>query len=367
VHTEYPRKGEYCMARYVTKRYRIDEVQPGMELAGSLIADNDKFALGEGTVLTLSLIQRLRGWGVEVVDVRQAASGGDKEPPPLSAKQKAVSNEYNDTVKTLKKSFETIRFFKQVPIKEIRDLAAETVESLINMSGILNHLLVVQRKDDYTFHHCIDVAVLCGVIGRWLGYRDQELKDLVLAGLLHDIGKTQIPLEILRKPGKLSPEEMEVVRLHTIRGYNLIKGLGLPASVMYAILQHHEREDGSGYPLQVTGDKIHPFAKVVAVVDIYDAMTSDKVYRKKTTPYDAVDSLMRDMYAKLDPNIGTVFLNNVRDYFIGNRVLLSDGRDAEVVFLGKFISARPVVRAEDGDFIDLEKNQDISIIKVVST
>ncbi|HWQ61431.1 MAG TPA: HD-GYP domain-containing protein [Negativicutes bacterium] len=355
------------MIRVVTKRYQIGDVKPGMEIAGSLIADNDKFALGEGTVLTANLIERLKGWGVEVIDIRQVIDSAEKEAPPLTEKQEAVSTDYNDTVVTLKRSFETIRFFKQVPLKEMRELADSALEPFINTSGILNHLQIVRRQDDYTFHHSIDVAVLCGVVGRWLGYRGEELKDMVLAGLLHDIGKTQIPLEILRKPGKLTPIEMDVMRLHTTRGFNLIKELDLPASVTYAILQHHEREDGSGYPLQVTGEKIHPFAKVVAVVDIYDAMTSDKVYSKKTTPFVAVEALMRDMYDKLDPNICTVFLNNVRDYFIGNIILLSDGREAEVVYLGKFISARPVVRTDDGEFIDLEHKKDLSIIKVVRT
>lgn len=355
------------MIRVITKRFQIGDVKPGMELAGSLITDNRKFALGEGTVLTASLIERLKGWGVDVVDIRIVTDTVEKEAPPLSEAQEAVSSDYNDTVFSLKRSFETIRFFKQVPVKEIRELADSTVERFINTSGIINHLQVVRHQDDYTFHHSVDVAVMCGVVGCWLGYRGEELKDLVLAGLLHDIGKTQIPLEILRKPGQLTPMEMDVMRMHTTRGFNLIKELDLPAAVNYAILQHHEREDGSGYPLQVKGDKIHPFAKVVAVLDIYDAMTSDKVYRKRTTPFAAVEALMRDMYDKLDPNICTVFLNNVRDYFIGNVVLLSDGREAEVVYLGKFISARPVVKADDGEFIDLEQKKNLSIIKVVKT
>lgn len=354
------------MARVITKRYKIGDVKPGMELGGSLITENRKFALGEGTILTASLIERLKGWGVDVVDIRQTVDTSAKEAP-LTEAQEAVSSDYHDTVLSLKKSFETIRFSKQVPYKEMKELADTSLERFISTTGIFNHLQMVRRRDDYTFHHSVDVAVMCGVVGSWLGYRGDELKDLVLAGLLHDIGKTQIPLAILRKPAQLNPQEMEVMRLHTVRGYNITKDLGLPAAVNYAILQHHEREDGSGYPLQVKGDKIHPFAKIVAIVDIYDAMTSDKVYRKKTTPFAAVETVMRDMYDKLDPNICTIFLNNVRDYFIGNVVLLSDGREAEVVYLGKSISARPVVKAEDGEFIDLEQRKGLSIIQVIKT
>lgn len=353
------------MARKIVRRYLIDEVEPGMELSGSLVTDNGKFALGEGTLLTPNLIERLKGWGVECVEVRVTIEGGEREPVRLSEQQAAVSENYNETVSTLRRSFETVRFFKQVPLQEMRELADTALDSFINTSGALNHLLIVHRKDDYTFHHSINVAVLCGILGRWLGYRGEELRELVMAGLLHDIGKTQIPLEILRKPGMLTGAEMEVMRLHTTRGYNLVKDMGLPAAVTFAILQHHEREDGSGYPLKVAGERIHPMAKIVAVADIYDAITSETVYRKKRTPFEAVEALMKDMYDKLDPNVCTAFLNNVRDYFIGNIVVLSDGREAEVVYLGQYTAARPVVKTTDGEFIDLEQKKELSICELV--
>jgi putative nucleotidyltransferase with HDIG domain len=355
------------MLQTVLKKYHISEVEPGMELGRGLVTDNGKFALGEGTVLTASLIERLKNWGVDYLNVRKSVEVKGKKPASLSQAQEAVSQNYNDTVVILRRSFEATRFFKQVPLDEMRELADRIVEPLIDTAGILNHLHVVHRRDDYTFHHSINVAVLCGVLGRWLGYTGEEYKSLVLAGLVHDIGKTQIPLEILRKPGKLSELEMDTMKFHTTRGYKLMKEFDLPAGVLHTILQHHEREDGSGYPLKVAGDKIHPFAKIVAVADIYDAMTSDKVYRKKTTPFQAVEAIVQDMYNKLDPNICTVFLNNVRDYFIGNIVELNDGREAEVVYLGKIVAARPIVRTDDGQFIDLEKQKNIGIIKLVST
>jgi putative nucleotidyltransferase with HDIG domain len=249
----------------------------------------------------------------------------------------------------------------------MKEVAESSIEPFIDTSGILNHLHSVRRQDDYTFHHSMNVAILCGVIGRWIGYRAEEFKDLVLAGLLHDIGKTQIPFEILKKPGRLSSEEMEIMQFHTTRGYNLIKELDLPRPILFAVLQHHERDDGSGYPLKVTGERVHPFAKIVAVADIYDAMTSDRVYKKKTTPFQAADAIFQEMYNKLDPNICTVFLNNVRDYFIGNVVELSDGRDAEVVYVREFPTVRPTVKTKDGEFIDLDKQKSISIVKLVSS
>jgi len=353
------------MLQTITKRCRIAEVEPGAELARSLVTDNGKFALGEGTVLTASLIGRLKSWDVDSLEIRVTVEVPDKVAPPLTEVQQAVSKQYNSTVSSIRKSFETLRFFKQVPLNEMRELADGNIEPIIDTSGILNHLHIVHRKDDYTFHHSINVAILCGIIGRWMGYKDKDFKDLVLAGLLHDVGKTQVSLEILRKPSRLSSPEMEAMKLHTTKGYNLLKELELSQGVLFAVLQHHEREDGSGYPLGVKGDKIHNFAQIVAVADIYDAMTSDKVYREKTSPFQAVEALVQDMYGKLSPDVCTIFLNNVRDYFIGNIVELNDGREAEVVYLGQTMTARPIVRTPSGEFIDLERQKHVSIVKLV--
>lgn len=361
------REGEDKMIRVQTKRCLISEVEPGMELASSVMTDVGNYALGDGTVLTTSLIERLKLWGVDVVNIRTIIDESAAEPIEITETLKAFSSDYNDMVFSLKKSFETVRFFKQVPLVAMKEMADTKVADLIDTPGILNHLHAVQRKDDYTFSHSMNVAVICGMIGRWLGYTGQECKNLVLAGLLHDIGKTQIPMEIIRKPSALSPLEMDTMKLHSTRGFKLIKELELPSSVLYAVLQHHEREDGSGYPLQVTGDKIHPFAKIVAVADVYDAITSDTTYRQKVTPFQAVDTLVQEMYHLLDPAICSVFLNNVRDYFIGNVVELSDKRVAEVVYLGQVVAARPIVRTTDGEFIDLEKNKRISIARIVSS
>lgn len=130
----------------------------------------------------------------------------------------------------------------------------------------------------------------------------------------------------------------------------------------YSILQHHERMDGGGYPGRLCGDDIHDYPRIIAVADIYDAMTSERVYHSKDTPFTVVEMISKDAFGKLDPAVCTVFLNNVKDYFIGNLVELSDGRKAEVVFLGQYQAARPVVRTQSGEFLDLERRKDISII-----
>ncbi|MCE5284926.1 MAG: HD-GYP domain-containing protein [Pelosinus sp.] len=350
------------MPHYVNKRFSIYDVIPGMEVGKVVLTENGQVALSEGTVLNFSLIERLKYWGVNSLEIREVIPDNDSAPQIPDSSQQKFYNGYNSTVNTIKRAFENMRYFKEVPLQEMSELVEKSVNPLVEAVGVINHLHLVRRQDDYTFHHSVNVAVICGVLGKWLGYNGVELKDLILAGLIHDVGKTQIPLEILNKPGRLTDEEMDLMRQHTTFGYNMVKDLNnLPLHIIYAVLQHHERMDGSGYPFKVRGNKIHPYARIVAVADIYDAMTSDRVYHDKSTPFTVVEMLVGEMFHKLDPSICTVFLNNVRDYFAGSRVRLSDGREAEVVYLGQFSAARPIVRTDDGEFIDLEKRKDISI------
>ncbi|SDE84555.1 hypothetical protein SPACI_020800 [Sporomusa acidovorans DSM 3132] len=333
-----------------------------------ILTPDDKVILSEGTILSESMIEGLHFWEINTVFIKEPLS--DESEMDFSIPETAVQmkffTEYEDTVNILKDSFAKIRFFKEVPLTATQNLARNCIEPLINTTGVINHINMVRRQDDYTFHHSVNVAIICGVLGKWLGYSGIELKDLILAGLLHDVGKTQIPLEILNKPGKLSPEEMEIMRLHTTRGYRLLRNKPeIPDGVIHGILQHHERFDGSGYPLGVSGDQIHPYAKIIAIADMYDAMTSDRVYHRKNSPFAVVEMIVEEMFNKLDPQIGTVFLNNVRDYLLGNIVELSDGRQAEVIYLGQFMAARPVVVTEDKEYIDLERNKTLSIVQVV--
>ncbi|VBB06857.1 Hypothetical protein LUCI_2094 [Lucifera butyrica] len=362
------------MPHYIIKRLNLPDVKPGMVVGAMLLTEKGRLALDVGTVLTENLIERLVNWGIRVVDVRLEAE--EPEPPAwrglevnpaLLERQRKFDHGYEDTVRAIKTSFDTMRYFREVPIHDMKELAETSIDSLIELSGVVNHLHMARRPNDYTFCHSVNVAVLCGVLGRWLGYTGEVLKSLILAGLLHDVGKTQVPLSILNKPGKLSSPEMESVKQHTTLGYKMVRDIpGLTEDVLFGVLQHHERMDGSGYPFRVPGEKIHPFGKIIAIADIYDAMTSDRVYHNKVTPFEVVASLWREMYDKLDPGICGVFLNNVRDYFLGNHVELSDGREAEVVLMGQTAADRPVVRANDGTFIDLEKDKNISIVKLTS-
>jgi len=365
------------MSSYTRKLYRLGDVKPGMEVGKDVLTDSGQIMLLEGIVLTETIIEGLDCWDVSSIYIREKVESTERPAPtkvqapvevkaPLSEAQQKFYTNYDDTTNTIKSAFENMRYFKEAPLQEMKELSDNAIFPMLESIGIINNLHMVRRQNDYTFHHSVNVAVICGVLGKWLGYTGGNLSDLVLAGLLHDIGKTQIPLEILDKPNKLTTEEMQIMRTHTTLGYNLIKDNKiLSPGILYGILQHHERIDGSGYPFKVKADKIHDYAKILAVADTYDAMTSNRVYHTKVTPFAVVEAMSGEMFNRLDPHICTVFLNNVRNYFIGNIVKLDDGRSAEVVFLGQFMGTRPTVCTKNGEFIDLEKHKNIGIVELM--
>ena len=351
------------------QKYAVSELQAGMIVAELMTSEDGKAMLGEGTVLTDNRIRLLQHWGMEQVSILLPTTKADIEQDlPWSFDRAAFNAYYKDTVDLVKTAFKSISLFREVPVARMQELANEKIDPLVDAPGVMNHLLMIRHTDDYTFEHSVNVAVLSGVIGKWMGVRGQNLRDLIFAGLMHDIGKSQVPVEILNKPGKLSPDEMEIMKRHSAQGYYLLKEVpsGVPLVILWSVLQHHERMDGSGYPLHLRGGNIHEFSRIIAVADVYDAMTSDRIYRRRTTPYHVVETIYRQMYDVLDPAICSKFLYHVKDYMIGNIVMLSDGRQAEIIHPGAFPLGLPLVKTADGQFLNLEQKRDITIYGLIS-
>ncbi len=245
-------------------------------------------------------------------------------------------------------------------------MVTECVLPLIEDPTVMDNLQMAPHSEDYLYHHSVDVGIIAGCLGLWAGRPYREIEELILGAMLHDIGKTLIPLKVLNKPDLLTEEEMNLVRFHSIRGYKFLKqNTELPRSILLCALQHHERDDGSGYPLSVREDKIHPYAKIIAVADVFDAMTSVRSYRRRATPYEAVETLRREMVSKLDTQICTIFIDKLSQRFVGDVVELSNGQQGEVIFLNRFDSTRPMVRTREGDFVDLDKNRNLSICRML--
>jgi HD-GYP domain-containing protein (c-di-GMP phosphodiesterase class II) len=188
----------------------------------------------------------------------------------------------------------------------------------------------------------------------------EETRILTQAGLLHDIGKMLIPKDIIKKPARLTEDEFEEIKLHSIKGYQVLKDLNIDIRVKYAALMHHERCDGSGYPNGFKSNQIEDFSKIVAIADVYDAMTSNRTYRNAICPFDVVENFERDGFLKFDPGYLMIFLERIIQSYLHNAVRLSDGREGEVVMINKLSLSRPVIRC-GSTFVDLSKEQKLTI------
>lgn len=355
--------------RWITKSFLLSDIRPGMILARPVLSQSDHILISENTVLNEQLINLLSSWGVQDIHIKEPLLVAEDNLFSIVSEAEIFGENHATIVKDLRDAFEHTRYFKEVPLAKMNELADQTAETLINSSGVISYLSNIRTTDDYTFRHSVNVGIIAGVIGKWLDIKGRDLRNLVLAALLHDIGKTQIPLEILNKPGPLTPEEFAVMQDHPSLGFELIKGgtvSKLPDSVVLGVWQHHERMDGTGYPFALPGEEIHRFARIIAVADIYDAMTSNRVYRKAVTPFNVIADVFSDTFIALDPAITVPFLTRVKDSLVGYVVRLSNGTQARVIYLDRDRPAQPVVKLADGRYVDLEKNKDLSIIEVVT-
>jgi len=328
---------------------KVAKLKPGMIIGRSVLASAGQVLLDPGAVLTRNIIKDLAKWHLEWVAVVPPAEG--------------FREIYAMTLAKIAAAFEQVRLFNEMPVAAFEDLVSY-IELLVDASGVIGKLHRVSEYSEYTFEHSLNVAIIAGILANWLGYDNFTRKELILAGLLHDIGKALTPLEILNKPGSLTAEEMAEIREHSLKGFELVDEAPISQAVKTAILQHHERLDGSGYPAGLTNDKISSYAKIVAIADIYDAMTSQRVYRDKMTTLDAIETLATEMYGKLDPAICLTFLENIRSCLIGRTVLLTNGEKAKVVMLHGDLRLKPVVRLENGVLLDLNRISAVSISEI---
>ncbi len=268
-------------------------------------------------------------------------------------------------VEEIKSAFEKVRKANRIPLERVRDKLIPIIHEMSrhpDLKSILNHL---HQHDEYTYRHSIGVALISRIIGRARRMPPQELTELTVAGFLHDIGKVKIPNEILNKPGKLTQDEFNRIKSHTIYGFDIIRNSeGITHRQALVALQHHEREDGSGYPYGLMGQDIDLHSKIVAVADVFHAMISKRVYKDSVPFYKVLHEMSQYAYGTLEPTITLCFLRRIMDMLIGNRVALSNGCEGNIVMIRPDDPVRPLVEV-NGEFIDLSKDQTIYLDRIV--
>lgn len=332
------------MAQRQMKVCQLFEAVPGMRLGQPVRSDSGAVLLPEDSILTHKAIGKLALWGVRRIVICQEQAVA----VPPDADDVAFAGFYQDSLYTTRQMFAAVERSGKIPLRECLNVVEILLTEIIGRAGVLRRLRQVKKSDVYTFNHSLNVSVIATLLGQWLGLTGDVLNRLALAGLLHDIGKARVPASILAKPGTLTAAEMTEMRKHSIYSYQLLGSIpGLHADVGQGVLQHHEREDGRGYPLGLRDGQIHLFGKIIAVADIYDAMTSDRVYRRHVSPYHVAELIAEDSFGKLDTKVAQTFLANIANSFTGNVVRLSTGETGEVVYINPQHPTRPIVRIGD--------------------
>ena len=250
---------------------------------------------------------------------------------------------------------------------DIDSLFASVDEIMANEANtyqLMDILSNIRYYDDSTYAHSLNVAMLANILGRWMHLSEHDLKMLTVAGVLHDIGKVAIPPEIIKKPGRLTKEEYEIIKQHPLKGYKILKEKNIDECFAQVALLHHEKCDGSGYPLGVKNDKISEMAKLITIVDIYEAMTANRVYRKGICPFDVIKMFEDEGYIKYDSKYLVPFLQGISDTYLHDTVLLNDGREGTIVMTNKNVVSRPAIMCGD-DYIDLAFHPELRIVAIL--
>lgn len=270
----------------------------------------------------------------------------------------AYQENYNNFADVVK----LVREDQPVELKLVKPII-DNFNEVNSHQSLLSYIYGIRRFDQYTYNHSLNVSYLALMLGKWSNYPDNEM--LALAGVLHDVGKVKIKNNILNKPGPLTDMEWEEMKKHPYLGYKVVeKSPGMPQDVLPGVLYHHERVDGSGYPEGLAGEEIPELARIIAIVDVFDALTSRRVYREKKDVFEVLQ-FMHDKYHEFDLKYLRIFTENMLDFLVGEKVLLSDDRLGKIVFKNPIKPFAPLIQTDDG-FVDLSKEKDIKIAKVLT-
>lgn len=280
-------------------------------------------------------------------------------------KHKNFIDEYQNLMMEAKTIFNNVINGKNIAEDDLINISNSLISSSEDVINVLEVIHKMRSVDEYTYTHSINVALYAMFIGKWLKMSEPEIKILIKAGILHDIGKTKIPIAILNKPGSLTHDEFSQIKKHPKIGYDLCnKCSGLHEDVKKAVLLHHEREDGSGYPHGLKSQQIDFYAKIIAVADVYDALTSVRVYKSKQTPFDTFKLMIKDGYEKYDIQILNTFLDNLSLYYIGSKVRLSNGKIGDIVFIHPYNLFHPIIKVDD-IYLDVNEDLQLKIVELI--
>ncbi|WP_158282136.1 HD-GYP domain-containing protein [Salipaludibacillus keqinensis] len=341
----------------------------GRILADDIISSSGYILLRKGVILTHWHFPILENHLIEEVLIEEKMEAPvHKQLEKIFSNKRDILESYQESLIEIKKMFHEA-ISREVPtLQQFMKPFSPLLHKVLKGPNIFLELRHIKGHDEYTYRHSINVGLMAATIGKILHFTHENTIKLGEIGFLHDIGKMKISLQILNKQESLSIKEFEEVKNHTIYGKQMLEDMQrADQKIIEGALLHHERLDGSGYPLKLVKEQIPFFVQILSVADTYDAISSERVYRDKFSPFEALNELIKDVYrGKLNGEIVFPFVKHILDGYIGKEVMLTDGRRGVIVQLYIEEIYRPLIKISD-QFVDLRKDRQIQIKEVLLT
>lgn len=345
------------------------DILPGDKVNQAIFNSYGLHVLSAQTVLDKDSIAKLLSHSIDYIDI-------DRSPTPDAHSGPATSGNHLEPALTVKATYETgmagVNLLFQQALAEgkidplVVDASFEPLaDSFKQENNLVSLMLSLENGDDYTYQHSVQVGMLSFYISQWMGKSSEFCLMAGKAGFLHDIGKSMIDSRLLTKPTKLTDEEYALVKRHSEFGKTILERSYPPDSpIVIGTLQHHERLDGSGYPMGLRGDQIQPISRILAVADIYSAMICSRAYQAERDMLFVLQELDRLSFGQIDPHVTQTFIRNMVPNFIGKTVVLDTGEQGTILLTNSSDFFRPLIKLEER-FIDLSKHPKLSIRKIL--
>lgn len=345
-------------------------LEPGYVLANDVYVNTPRPIMEKGTVLTELHLQVLEAFFIEevVVEGKQSEIQKSQSTKEVQTPRSSFIEQYLSAVKGYEQCFSAWQNGEKIDIFKLRKLLIPIIEEAIQKPAEIFslHLYVVSSK--YLFHHAVSTSLISAFLAKKLGYEKGDWIQIGLAGALCDAGLAKVSMSFLKNSGPPTFKEKEEIRQHPIYGYQMLKNVSaLKEGVRLSVSQHHEREDGSGYPLHIRGNQIHPFSKIVAVADSFHAMTCDRPYRKRRPPFQAIEVMKEEQFGRYDISALQVLSDFLVRLSIGTKVRLTNNKLGEIVFIPPTRPTRPIVKLEgSGEIVTLANRNDLFVDSILT-
>lgn len=352
-------------------RVALEFIQPGMKVARPIYDSRGRLLLGVGTELTAAYVRRLSEMNIAAVYITDDMFEELDEVPDVVSRQNRL-----EAIKSVKSVYQDLEKNRRIDVNAVSKAVDNLLDEILDNRNIMINCFDIMTYDDYTFNHSVGVCILSVMTGIVLGYNHLQLKELGIGAILHDVGKIKIEKAILNKPGKLTEEEYEKIKCHAEHGFEILRRYhGISTLSAHIAFQHHERWNGEGYPRSLAGKQIHEYSRIVAVADVFDALTTERPYSKAVPVLEAMSYIKSTSNVLFEENAAEALMSNVAPYPLGSIVKLNTGHIGQVVNVSRNAPFQPVVRVMFSENyrrlfasyeIDLSKMDDLYITQLLS-